>query len=137
MTDRPCLRAWVVERLENCEQFAADAQGEDRAGWLDDARYFHEIMDMIVARPGAGLPDTEGERPGAPQAAFIRPGVCKSGDLVGLDMLARDGKVIAHAHMDAGTAAAFSDDLIKTIQAVIDGTGEPRPQPPNTGGIVN
>lgn len=46
---------WVKERLENCKRIAATKKGEDRAGWLEDAKYFAEIY-AIVSAPEAQKP---------------------------------------------------------------------------------
>jgi hypothetical protein len=41
---------WVRERLENCQILAASEFGEIREGWLEDARYFQLILDLLPHR---------------------------------------------------------------------------------------
>jgi hypothetical protein len=42
------LEAWVRERLDNCLRIAASKGGADRAGWIEDARYFRAILARIA-----------------------------------------------------------------------------------------
>ena len=44
----PCLEEWVRERLANCKRIAAEKQGIERDGWLEDVRYFSEILDLVL-----------------------------------------------------------------------------------------
>lgn len=41
------LSEWVRERLANCERIAAKRTGAERAGWLEDARYFRMVLDVL------------------------------------------------------------------------------------------
>ena len=47
MTDTDRLRAWIRERCENCHAIATEKYGADRYGWLEDARYFSETLEVI------------------------------------------------------------------------------------------
>lgn len=50
---------WVKERLENCTRIAATKKGEDRAGWLEDAKYFAEIYAIVSASEAQESPAAE------------------------------------------------------------------------------
>ena len=42
------IRAWIVERQENCLRIAATKPiGPDRDGWLEDASYFAGVLGLI------------------------------------------------------------------------------------------
>jgi hypothetical protein len=41
---------WARERLANSERIAATKDGDDRAGWLDDAGYWQQIV-VALERP--------------------------------------------------------------------------------------
>lgn len=45
------LVQWVRERLVNCMRIAATKVGDDRALWLDDARYFAAILQALAPPP--------------------------------------------------------------------------------------
>lgn len=36
---------WLTERMDNCHRLAAQKNGVDRAGWLDDAEYFRLAVE--------------------------------------------------------------------------------------------
>lgn len=40
---------WAEERYENTLRLAAEKTGSDRDGWLEDAAYWHRIVEMIEA----------------------------------------------------------------------------------------
>jgi len=41
------IEEWVQERLDNCLRLAVSEYGEIREGWLEDARYFQMILDVL------------------------------------------------------------------------------------------
>lgn len=43
----------------------------------------------------------------AVNALFMRCGVCQCGDLVGVDLVDREGAVIAHGHLELDAAMEF------------------------------
>ncbi len=45
-TPRPTLQEWLAERSANCLRIASTKRGEDARGWLDDAQYFNEAIDL-------------------------------------------------------------------------------------------
>lgn len=45
------VKDWVAERLENSLQIAMTKSGEDRAGWIQDARYWRLIYDRLAVEP--------------------------------------------------------------------------------------
>lgn len=45
------LRKWVIEREKNCERIALTKSADDRAEWLEDAKYFREILTALARRP--------------------------------------------------------------------------------------
>lgn len=40
---------WLDERRINCLRIAGQKIGEDRAGWLEDARQFHAAIEALAA----------------------------------------------------------------------------------------
>lgn len=40
---------WIAERLANCQRIARMKTGKDRAGWLEDARYFEVTLRSLDA----------------------------------------------------------------------------------------
>lgn len=50
------------------------------------------------------------------RASHLRTDVCQSGDLVGIDLIAKDGTVFAHAHMEIDQAAAFAKEFERGIK---------------------
>jgi hypothetical protein len=42
------LKSWLKERLENCERIAATKTLSDRAGWLEDARFFRAALESLT-----------------------------------------------------------------------------------------
>jgi hypothetical protein len=46
------LRQWVLERLNNAKDIAGRKIGADRLGWLEDARYYEEILTLIEKAGG-------------------------------------------------------------------------------------
>ncbi|MEK9754715.1 MAG: hypothetical protein VW338_16085 [Rhodospirillaceae bacterium] len=53
------------------------------------------------------------------QAAGMRVGQCCARDLIGVDLVARDGKAFAHGHMSLTNAIAFCDDLQAAIAELV------------------
>jgi len=41
---------WLKERKANCERIAAEKTGADRAGWLEDGKYFNLAIAALVHR---------------------------------------------------------------------------------------
>lgn len=54
----------------------------------------------------------------ANRASQIVTDVCECGDLVGIDLLAKDGTVFAHAHMELEQAEAFAKEFMRGIEQV-------------------
>lgn len=42
------LPEWIQERIQNCHRIAASKSGSDRDGWLEDAKYFSEILRELA-----------------------------------------------------------------------------------------
>jgi hypothetical protein len=45
MTDD--LLQWLEEGRDNCVELAADKSEADREGWLEDARYYQQAIDIV------------------------------------------------------------------------------------------
>ena len=57
------------------------------------------------------------------QAAQLSVGRCRHGGTIGIDMIAQDGNVFAHGHVDVLTASALVEKLIEEIEAAcMDGS---------------
>lgn len=41
------LKDWLKEREANCLRIAKTKTGADKAGWLEDARYFSECIEQL------------------------------------------------------------------------------------------
>lgn len=44
------LKEWVRDRKNNCLRIAESKTGADRDGWLEDASYFQQILDILGIR---------------------------------------------------------------------------------------
>lgn len=59
---QPEVIAWLRERLENCRCIAATKESiPDKAGWLEDARFFEAILTAL----GSSKPDSPNDQSGA------------------------------------------------------------------------
>lgn len=38
---------WLKERKRNCQRIAVMKSGDDKQGWLEDAEYFDEAINLI------------------------------------------------------------------------------------------
>ena len=52
-------RDWIGERMENALRIAMSKQGEDRAGWLEDAHYFSSVLSILIKEVNAAPPATQ------------------------------------------------------------------------------
>lgn len=52
----------------------------------------------------------------AHRASAVVTDVCESGDLAGINLLAKDGTVFAHAHMELEQAEAFAKEFERVIK---------------------
>lgn len=50
------------------------------------------------------------------RASQIMVDICESGDLVGIDLIAQDGTIFAHAHMELAQAEAFHKEFEKRLK---------------------
>lgn len=50
------------------------------------------------------------------QADSMSVGVCESGDTIGLDFHATDGRVFAHGHLDFEMALMLNQQLLQAIE---------------------
>ena len=46
-------RDWIGERMENALRIAMTKEGEDRAGWLEDAHYFSSVLSILIKEVNA------------------------------------------------------------------------------------
>jgi hypothetical protein len=75
------LRAWVAERLANCERIAATKTGADRDGWLEDAANFRELLSCVPLsiQSNSALP-AEPQRTGSSSDADVATARSESGN---------------------------------------------------------
>ena len=52
-------RDWIGERMENALRIAMSKEGEDRAGWLEDAHYFSSVLSILIKEVNAAPPATQ------------------------------------------------------------------------------
>ena len=50
------------------------------------------------------------------RASHIVTDVCECGDLIGIDLMAKDSKVFAHAHMELEQAEAFHKEFERGLK---------------------
>ena len=55
MEHKLSLINWLREREANCVRIAAEKQGDDKAGWLEDGEYMRAAVDAIVQRDELAL----------------------------------------------------------------------------------
>tara|TARA_S200002703_G_scaffold129090_1_gene116033 strand:+ start:434 stop:652 length:219 start_codon:yes stop_codon:yes gene_type:complete len=70
---------------------------------------------------------SEQKSPPIVQANAVQVGVCRCGNLIGIDMIDADGMIISHAHFDAETAVDFAEDFGDAIGRVIAGMASGTP----------
>jgi hypothetical protein len=58
------LTEWVEERLKNCLRIAAQKNGAVKAGWLEDAHYFKQILAVLASSPSPSEAERIAERMG-------------------------------------------------------------------------
>jgi len=49
MATRLSLKAWIEERIENCYMMYKQVGSDEKAGWLEDASYYQETLELISA----------------------------------------------------------------------------------------
>jgi hypothetical protein len=82
---------WLAERLANCQRLAQEKTGADRAGWLEDARYFKAALHLLADGQSGPRGEWKKAEPGACE--------CKSVHLLKAEAI-KGGEICAFALHD-------------------------------------